>query len=410
MMRENKISIITLRITVHVTTSAIETFSNMDKTMTQSTETLNPERQRQAKAYARIRRRLMIVDLVFGAAYVLIWVFSGLSPWLRDWVHTFTTATWLSVPLFAIGFGLPYAILTAPLSYYSGFVLPHRYGQSNQSLGSWLMDQAKGIIISGILGLILIEIIYALLGATPQLWWLWAAIVMLLFTVILSNLAPILIFPIFFKYKPLENDALIERLTKLAEQAGTRVQGVYAFDMSSKTVAANAALMGLGNTRRIVLGDTLLESFSEDEIETVLAHELGHHVHNDITYGIIIQSFLTLFGFWLADAVMRWGIAAFSYSGLTDPATLPLFMVAMAVFGFVTMPLGNIWSRSREVMADRYALETTGDPQSFASAMTRLANQNLAEAQPPEWVEFLLHSHPSIHKRVAMAEAWQAGE
>ncbi len=378
--------------------------------MTETSETLNAERQKLAREYARIRRRLLLVDLVFGAVYVLAWIFSGLSPWWRDQVHQFTTATWLSVPLFAFGFGLPYGLLSAPLNYYSGFVLPHRYGQSTQTLKAWLLDQAKAFLISAILGLMVLEVIYALLGAAPQWWWLWAALVMLLFTVILSNLAPILIFPLFFKYKPVEDEDLVDRLTRLAEQAGTRVRGVYAFDMSSKTVAANAAVMGLGNTRRIVLGDTLLEKFTADEIETVLAHELGHHVHKDIPLGILIQSGLTLVGFWLADGVMRWGIATFGYSGLTDPATLPLLLVAMAVFGLVTMPLGNAWSRWREVMADHYALETTRNPRAFASAMTRLANQNLAEAEPPAWVEFLLHSHPSINKRVAMAQSFSLDE
>jgi STE24 endopeptidase len=175
--------------------------------------------------------------------------------------------------------------------------------------------------------------------------------------------------------------------------------------MSSKTVAANAAVMGLGKTRRIVLGDTLTNNFSHDEIETVLAHELGHHVHRDLPLGIIVQSTLTLIGFWLADGVMRWGIALFGYSGLTDPAALPLLLIALAVFGLVTMPLGNLWSRWREVMADEYALQMTHRPQAFISAMTRLANQNLADADPPAWVEFLLHSHPSISKRVAMAQS-----
>jgi STE24 endopeptidase len=227
---------------------------------------------------------------------------------------------------------------------------------------------------------------------------------MLIFTVLLSNLAPVLIFPLFFKYQPLEDEDLVERLTRLAERAGTKVKGVYVFDMSSKTVAANAALMGLGNTRRIVLGDTLVDKFSANEIETVLAHELGHHLHKDLPLGIVVQSALTLIGFWLADLVMRWGIAAFGYRGLTDPAALPLLLIALSVFGLVTMPLGNLWSRWREVKADEYALKTTKQPQAFISAMTRLANQNLAEAEPPAWVEFLLHSHPSISKRVAMAQ------
>ena len=159
-----------------------------------------------------------------------------------------------------------------------------------------------------------------------------------------------------------------------------------------------------------MLGDTLTTRFSADEIETVLAHEFGHHVHKDLTTGIIVQSVLTLFGFWLANIVMTWGVPFFGYNGLTDPATLPLLIVALSVFGLVTMPLGNIWSRWREVKADEYALRMTDNPQAFISAMTRLANQNLADADPPAWVEFLLHSHPSISKRVAMAQSFNVDE
>jgi len=254
----------------------------MTENLNDTAATLDPERQQKAKEYARISRRLFVVELVFGAVYVIFWIISGLSPWLRDQVHSITTATWLAVPLFALGFGLPYAILTAPLDYYSGFVLPHKYEQSVQSLKEWLIDKFKGLLISGVLGLIVLETIYWLLGIAPETWWLWAALVMLALTVILGTLAPVLIFPLFYKYKPLDNEELVIRLTQLAENAKTRVKGVYEFDMSSKTVAANAALMGLGNTRRIVLGDTLIQNFTVDEIETVLAHELGHHVHKGL--------------------------------------------------------------------------------------------------------------------------------
>jgi STE24 endopeptidase len=369
-------------------------------------ERLDPERQQTAKVYAKIKRYLFLLELGLGAIYLLGFILTGLAPWLRDQIHNWTQATWLSLPLFALAFGLPYWLLTAPLAYYSGFHLPHRYGQSTQSLTAWLLDQVKGLALAGIFGLIVLEVIYALLGITPQFWWLWAALVMLIFTVVLSNLAPVLIFPLFFKYKPLEDKVLVERLTDLARRVGTQVKGVYIFDMSRKTVAANAAVMGLGNTRRIVLGDTLTTHFTPDEIETVLAHEFGHHVHKDLTTGIIVQSVLTLFGFWLANIVMTWGVAFFGYTGLTDPATLPLLIIALSVFGLVTMPLGNLWSRWREVKADAYALQMTGKPQAFISAMTRLANQNLADADPPAWVEFLLHSHPSISKRVALAQSF----
>ena len=371
-------------------------------------EILDLERQQQAKAYARLSRRLFILDLALGALYVITWILAGWSPWLRHQVYGLSQTTWLSLPLFALGFGLPYLALTAPLNYYSGFVLPHKYQQSTQSLKGWLLDQAKGLLITALLGLIILEIIYALMGFAPRTWWLWAGGVMLIFTVLLSNLAPILIFPLFFKYEPLDDEDLVKRLTRLADQAGARVKGVYVFDMSSKTVAANAALMGLGNTRRIVLGDTLVERFTAGEIETVLAHELGHHAHRDLPLGILVQSLITLVGFWLAHLVMQWGVSIFGYTGLADPATLPLLILALAVFGLVTMPLSNAWSRWREVKADEYALKMSGNPKAFISAMTRLANQNLADADPPAWVEFLLHSHPSISKRVARAEQFQA--
>ena len=369
---------------------------------------LDSVRQQKAKEYARLKRRFFIGELLLSATYVFFWIFSGLSPWLRDQVHLFTQATWLSLPLFAFGFSLPYTLLTAPLDYYTGFVLPHRYEQSVQSLKDWLLDQLKGALVTGLIGLVLLEIIYWLMGVAPQTWWLWAGGGMLIFTVLLANLAPVLIFPLFYKYKPLANEELADRLTRLAEQAGAKVQGVYAFDMSRKTVAANAAVMGLGNTRRIILGDTLIDNFSLEEIETVLAHELGHHVHHDLTWGIVVQSGLMLLGLWLADVIMRAGIVFFGYTGLTDPATFPLLIVAFTIFGLVTMPLGNAWSRWREVKADRYALAKTGNAAAFISAMTRLANQNLAEADPPAWVEFLLHSHPSIKSRIQLARNWSS--
>ncbi|MDX1520375.1 MAG: hypothetical protein R3264_01950, partial [Anaerolineae bacterium] len=215
----------------------------------QPEETLDPHRQQKAKEYAKIKRRLSLLDLGLGAAYLLLFIVSGGSPWLRDQIHQITQATWLSVPLFALAFGLPYSILTAPLNFYSGYILPHRYGQSTQTIKGWLLDQAKGMALAGVFGLIVLEIIYLLLGVAPQTWWLWMAVVMLFFTVLLSNLAPVLIFPLFFKYKPLEDEALVSRLKQLADRVGAQVQGVYVFDMSSKTVAANAAVMGLGNTR-----------------------------------------------------------------------------------------------------------------------------------------------------------------
>jgi STE24 endopeptidase len=182
------------------------------------------------------------------------------------------------------------------------------------------------------------------------------------------------------------------------------VRGVFKFDMSRRTKAANAALMGLGNTRRIVLGDTLLNEFTPDEIETVLAHELGHHVNQDIPVGIILESVLTLGGLYLASLGLKWGAATFGFAGPADIAALPVFALVMGAYSLVTMPLGNAYSRWRERRADAYALRATGNGAAYASALTRLTNQNLADADPEPWVEFLLYSHPALSRRIALAK------
>jgi STE24 endopeptidase len=221
--------------------------------------------------------------------------------------------------------------------------------------------------------------------------------------------APVLLFPLFYKFVPLgeEHTSLAQRLVELGERAGTRVQGVYKFDMSRRTKAANAALTGLGRTRRIILGDTLLNEFTPDEIETVMAHELGHQANSDISLGILISAMMTIGGLWLASIGLRWGIGQFGFSNPADIAALPLFILVMGLFGLVTMPLNNAYSRWRERLADRFALRLTGKGVSFASALKRLANQNLAEADPERWVEILLYSHPALGRRIAMAEANQ---
>lgn len=367
---------------------------------------IDPQLQEKAKVYARIKHRLLAAELIIsGIAFVFVLV-SGLGVWLRDVVSGISPDPFISTFLYFVIGILAYALLFAPSSYYSGFVLPHRYGLSVQGLGSWLMDTFKGGALTLLLGGLVIEVIYFLLRVAPGTWWLIVSVFLLLFTVLLANLAPILIFPLFFKFKPLEDKELVARLMALAAKANTRVNGVYTMLLSDKTTAANAAFMGLGNTKRIVLGDTLYNNFTTDEIETVMAHELGHQVHNDIVSGIAVQTLLTLVWFFLADQVMRLGVTVFHLQGISDLAGMPLLGLALGVLGFITMPLGNWYSRVRETNADKYALETTRNPQAFISAFEKLANQNLSELDPEPWVEWLLYDHPSIGKRVAMGKQY----
>jgi STE24 endopeptidase len=367
--------------------------------------TLDPQRQGQAKAYARQRRRLFFVETGLSALLLLAWLAFGWSTALKGWLLAWTQNEWLLVLGFGIFFGLTFQLVELPLAHYAGFTLPHRYGQSTQTLGGWAKDQLLGLLLAAALGLPILSGVYWLLRLTGAWWWLLAALGYVLFTVTMSVIAPVVILPLFNKYTPLgeEHAELARRLTALTERAGTRVAGVFRFDMSRRTKSANAALTGLGRTRRILLGDTLLNSFTTDEIETILAHELGHHVHRDIPRYLAFSSLMALAGLYLASLVLNWGVTVFGFTGPADIAALPLLALTAAAFSLVMLPLGNAYSRWRERLADRYALEATRKPEAFASAFARLANQNLSDADPEPWAVFLFASHPPVRERIAAA-------
>ena len=368
--------------------------------------TIDPEKQKQAKQYSRIKRRLLLADTLFGAAYLLAWLFFGWSSLLRDWINAITKNDWLIIVMYFAVFGGVYFLLNLPLGYYSGFILPHRFDQSNQTLKSWIVDQLKGLAIGIPLGLLVIELIYLALRSTGALWWLWVAGGLLLMNVLLANLAPVLILPLFNKFIPLgdEHKELEDRLLKLAERANTKVKGVFKFDMSKRTKSANAALMGLGNTRRIVLGDTLINEFTPDEIETVLAHELGHQVHNDIAFLITFGTLSTTLGLYLASLAFNYAITFFGFASTADVAAFPALVFIMSVYSLIVSPIDNAFSRWRENMADDYALQSTRKDKAFASGFTRLANQNLSEVDPEKWVVFMFYSHPPLGERIEKAK------
>lgn len=249
------------------------------------------------------------------------------------------------------------------------------------------------------------EILYFSIAYSPH-WWIIVAGIVVLFYVLLANLGPVLLVPLFYRLTPIEDVDLAKRLVDLSATAGAKVRGVYRINLSSKTTAANAALMGLGNTRRIVLGDTLLEKYSNDEIETVYAHELGHHVHADIPMLIAIQSVTVVVGFYLASIVLDRSVHFFGIGSVADVASLPLFALTFGVLAIFWMPIINAFSRWLEHRADVYALSFTRKARAFRNAMVKLCNQNLAELYPSRWIEILLYDHPAIGSRIRLAEQY----
>jgi STE24 endopeptidase len=374
---------------------------------------LDLARQGQAKIYSRLRRRAALVETGLGLVYLILWVVTGAAGQITDRIGAAFSAGWASdLVLMAVCLAVPWYLISLPFDYYTGFHLPHRFGQSSQALASWIVDLLKGLLVGGCLGLPLLIGLYAIIRNWPEAWWAIAGVGYLGFTVVMAILAPVVLMPLFNKYRALGEDRkdLVDRLMRLSAAAGRRVRGVYSFDLSRRTKSANAALVGLGRTQRIILGDTLLDEFPSDEIEAVLAHELGHHVHRDIPVGVLAGCGLTLVSLWVVDTVLASAVAQGTLAAASDPAGLPLLLLAVSLMGFVTGPLQNAWSRWRERRADLFSLELTGSPRAFADAMTRLANQNLADADPPRWAVILFGTHPPLGERIRFAETSSASE
>jgi STE24 endopeptidase len=294
-----------------------------------------------------------------------------------------------------------------PLGFYSGYFLERRYDLSNETFSGWLGDQAKSLAIGVVLGGAAAGLLYWCIRLSPDRWWLIAGVAFTMLIVGLTNLAPVLLLPMFYSVKPLNRDTLRMRLLALADRAGARVLGAYEWGLGGKTKKANAALAGLGGTRRILVSDTMLAEYSDDEIEVVLAHEIAHHVHGDIWKGILFESFLMVAGFYLASQALVALAPAAGLRGVDDVAGLPVLLLAAGAVSIVMLPVAHAMSRAFERSADRFALDLTRNPGAFISAMRRLGAQNLAEEHPSQIVQWLFYSHPPIRDRIAAAQAFK---
>ncbi len=349
--------------------------------------------------------------MVWSAALVATLVATPLSAFMRDvavqYAHAANPPAAITQSLVVVFYVLMLAAVhecgALPLAYYRSHILESRYDLSRQSVGRWWRTYIKEAAVG--LGFLQVGavLLYALIGWWPNAWWIAVTIAWSMAMVCLARLGPVLLFPLFYEVKPVQREELHEDLMRLTRKAGTQVVGVYGWTLSDATRRANAALVGLGRTRRILLSDTLLSDYSHDEIAVVLAHELGHHVHGDIWRGLGLDAVVRFIGFYAAHrALLGIGsIAGVMHAG--DVAGLPLILLACGTLSIVAQPLANARSRAQERRADRFALNLTDNSPAFVSAMRRLAQQNLAEEHPPRWVQTLFHSHPSTAERLAIA-------
>lgn len=361
-----------------------------------------------AKKYAKTKRILSLTSTCIFFAIVLILLFADLSKNISSIVYSYTSNDYIALLIFVAIIGISESIITFPLGFYSDYILEHKYEMSNQTIGGYFKEKMKGLLLGLVLGVPLLLLFYYILRNTGDNWWLVFGSILFLMTVIIGQLAPVLIMPLFYKFKPIENETIKNRLIELSRKTGVMVKGIFVFDMSKNTKKANAAFTGMGKTKRIILGDTLVNNFTEDEIETVFAHEMGHYTRKHIVKLVAVSTILTFGGLYLTALLYKSSLSYFGFTQIYEIAALPLLFLYLSLYSLVTSPVTNILSRKFEWEADTYALEVTRNNLAYISALEKLADQNLAEKEPNKIIEFLFHSHPSLSKRIEFAKNFQS--
>jgi len=358
--------------------------------------------------FHRLKRRAALVSLLLTVAFLGWMLLSGQSASMRDAAAVLTgggAASPLTIAVYVLFLAFLHEIIALPASFYRSFVLESRYGLSHERMPAWLLDHAKASMLGAGLGVAGAEIVYLTIRLWPKGWWLVSALLFTGAVLLLTRLTPTVLLPIFYRFTPLERESLRLRLLALSKRAGVPVLGVYEWGMGAKTRRANAALVGSGATRRILVSDTLLAGYSDDEIEVILAHELAHHVHHDIPKAVAVEFVLLLAGFGIAALGLDRSWRTLGLAGPADVAGMPLLLLAAGSAVLAFTPVVNALSRFNERRADRFALHLTGQPEAFMSAMRRLGTQNLAEQRPSRLARWLFHTHPPIEERIETAKS-----
>lgn len=368
---------------------------------------IDKEKQKLAKKYRKDNFLVSLNSYIVSVVFILILFYFSISKNFVFFLEDFTEIRFLVILFYFIAIYTTYSIIVFPFSYITDYKIEHKYGFSTQDFKTWFKDWLKSFLVTFILGAIVFEIIYLVTNVSPHLWWLWLSIIIILFSVILANLFPVLILPLFYKISPIQNEELKKRITEICSQGKIAIKGIFSINLSSKTTKANAAVVGLGNTKRILIGDTLLADYTEGEIISVCSHEITHYHEHHIWWLVLWQSLITLVMFYILYKTYPFFYGLAGFENISEIAAFPLFAAIFAVLSFIIKPLSSSISRYYEQRADRGALNLTKDPESYISFMAKVCNKQLAIAYPNQIVEWYKYSHPSPGKRIAFAENWR---
>lgn len=368
---------------------------------------IDKEKQEIARRYRGDNRQVGLASFILSAGFLLVLIYLDISRNFLECARSYVESRLLLIVIYFTALYVAYSLLTLPFAYLGGYCIEHKYGFSTQSKRAWFIDWVKSFLVSYLLGLVVFGVIYIVIPAATMLWWLWLSLIMVGISVVLANIFPVVILPLFYKTIPLEDDELKKGIFDLCSHAQLKVRGIFSINLSSKTTKANAAVAGLGNTKRILVGDTLLSKYEKGEILAALAHEMTHYRKHHIWLLMIWQSLITILMFYLFYRVQPFAYSFFGFGQASEIAAFPVFALVFAAFSYLLRPLGAALSRYYERKADGGALSLTGDPDAFIRLIAKLCNEQLSVAYPNPIIEWYQYSHPSPGKRIAFAENWK---
>ncbi len=352
-----------------------------------------------AKKYNNIKLAFGIGKGIILFLLIFLFIVLGYSSELVDLISDFVENPYIVLLFYVFLIGIFSSIIFFPINYYVDFYLEHKYQLSNQSFAAWIWENLKAALVGSVIGVPILLLFYFVLNHFGNLWWLPFAILMFILSVVLAQIVPILIMPLFYKITPYEDESLKIRIKDLALGAGLKIENVFQFNMSKNTKKANAAFTGLGKTKRVLLGDTLLENYNYDEVETVLAHEFGHYKHKHIIKNIAIGTVSSFLTFFLLSVLYEASLEVFDFTEITQIDALPLLALWGMILGIIQTPITNYISRRFEYQADDYAVKMTHKPEAFINTLEKLTDQNLSDRYPHPIIEWFFYSHPSIERR-----------
>lgn len=363
------------------------------------------EEIQKGKAYMRGRYLLFFLGLFITAVFLLLLLTPASKPLEATAYGPFPGRPSLNLLLYALILFILYQLLMLPLGLYRDFLREKAFGLSTQTLQGWFLDQLKGMVLGLVLLLPMVSILYALIRRFPEAWSLWAGLLASFLIVFLATLSPVIVDPLFHRFKPVE-DPLRSRALALAERAGIKTDQIFEMDASRRTTKKNAYVSGLFQTKRIVLYDTLIKGSTPEEVELVLAHELGHWRFKHLWKGVGLGILFTFLGLFLASRALQGGIKAGLLTHPAEPKGLVVIALTLFLLALTTLPLQNAISRTFEREADLESLSLTQNPEAFIQAEVKLARSNLADLDPHPAFVFLLYTHPPVLERIQLAESY----